>query len=252
MKMPMIGTISTALAVVALSFAVWFVHRENVGLRRQLAVRTQPAATPGPAAVIEPEPAHVLVAAAPSQIHTELLLTRQRLADAEKLTFEKRAKYLAQQAKDAEMLATNHDAQKGLARIENLQNRGQATPSAALQTLLWATFKGDETTMGSVLTISDDDRARVNTLISQLPPESQAQWTPAKIAALYLTSRVNDMAAVEITEERSLDAQHTAVALRFPGYNKHVDIVMTLGPGGWQLVLPNVGRVAEMYLRGNG
>jgi hypothetical protein len=172
-------------------------------------------------------------------IHEELVRARREVAEAEQRAALRHAELRAQAAGDAEALATNRDPQRGLVRLENFANAGQATPSAAFQTLVWAALKGDEATLARLLLLSPPARSAAEELIASLPEDMRRPWTPEKLAALAITSVVMDVSAAAIDSEVRLDAQHATVGLRIPGIDASKSkLGFQLGVEGWQVVVP--------------
>ncbi len=148
------------------------------------------------------------------------------------------AQLAAQTANDAASLASNRDPQRGLVRLENFQNVGQATPNAACQTLVWAALKGDEVALEKLLYLSGTARAKAETILANLPQAAQADWTPEKLAALVFSGIITDVPAAEITGEETIDSQHATVSLRIPGVaTAKSRLNFQLGATGWQVVV---------------
>ncbi|MBE2214307.1 MAG: hypothetical protein IAE82_10590 [Opitutaceae bacterium] len=68
------------------------------------------------------------------------------------------------------------------------RNEGRATARAALQTLAWASDRGDVTTVQAMLVFDDAARTKAEQLFSSMPPEARGSWRS-----------VDDMAASLIT-----------------------------------------------------
>lgn len=172
-------------------------------------------------------------------IHEETVRARREVDAAEQRVALRYAGLRAQAASDAESLAANHDPKRGLVRLENFENVGQATPGAAFQTLVWAALKGDDATLARLLLLSPPARSTAEELIATLPEETRQRWTPEKLAALAMTGVVTDVSAAAITEEVLQDAQHATLGLRIPGVEAAKSkLNFQRGVEGWQAVVP--------------
>jgi hypothetical protein len=81
-------------------------------------------------------------------------------------------------------------------RVEDLTNRGRATPSDALQTLIWAAIKGDDDELAASLVFGEGAREKAEAWRATLPPESQAKFaTLEKLPGLFLAEEVVRKAA---------------------------------------------------------
>jgi hypothetical protein len=63
-----------------------------------------------------------------------------------------------------------------LIRIEDFQNAGQGSPSAAFQTFVWAVAKDDVSALKPLLAISPAGREKLRQFWSELPAESRARF----------------------------------------------------------------------------
>lgn len=150
--------------------------------------------------------------------------------------------YSAQAAaalRDAAALETNRDPRFGLTRLEHFQNRGQATPSAALETLVWAALKGDEATLSSLTTLNSATRAKAEAFIAQLPAEDRAKWTPEKLGQLWFSGLFTEMSSVEIVGESIVNPNEAIVRLRLPNRNEEEKLTLRLTPNGWRVLAPS-------------
>jgi hypothetical protein len=211
-------------------------HRTNAQLRVQLDERrirenrtlvAGPAISRRPAIVGDqgPRPA--------TANETTVCLTRLReeVAAAEKRAVEQ----YAANSEAIEETSTNRNPEKGMARLENFQNVGQASPAAALQTLFWATLKGDEQVMSRTIGWDESVRPQVQALIDNLPESSRARFsTPEQLAALFISKYALDVSAIHISEIAMKDS--TNASLTVEGLVPEAQhLPMHLGPDGWQL-----------------
>lgn len=171
-------------------------------------------------------------------IHAEVERARAELATLERSAVEKQQRRQAKAATDAQALAANHDPAQGLTRLEHCRNVGQATPSAAYQTLVWAALKGDDAMMAQLSTITPAARAQAEAMITRLPEAARARWTPEKIAALFFTGLMNEVSATQVLSEVAGEPQHAALNLRLMAGDREItsSLQWQLGSAGWQVV----------------
>jgi hypothetical protein len=173
-------------------------------------------------------------------LRAELARAREEVARLEKGAVVADEQKRAQLAREAQELVGNRDPERGVTRLEHFRSVGQATPTAAVQTLVWAGLKGDEATLGQLVELTPEARARAEAIIARLPESERASWTPEKISGLFVTALVVDVPALRILETK-LDAagQRAKVTLQFPEHAKHTTqaVPMSRGPEGWRLVI---------------
>ncbi len=179
------------------------------------------------------------LADATQAIHADVVRARSEVADLEKRAAERYAHMTARAAIDAAALENSRDPLKGFTRLEHFQNLGQATPSAAFQTLVWAAMKGDEAVLGQISTISSPARAAAVAMIARLPESARDQWTPEKFAAMFFLGALNEVSAAQILPETPGDAQHTGFGVRLKSGEKETTVPLQwqLGANGWQVVV---------------
>jgi len=172
-------------------------------------------------------------------IQAEVRLARAEVATLERAAAARSEKKQAQASSLAEALANNRDPEKGMVRIENFQNLGRGSPSAALQTLVWAAVKGDNPTLASTLALSDEARARAGALIAGLPEDSRSKYqTPEDLAALAAADMVLSQTAIEITGQTNPDPSNAT--LNVNGLEGGPETLsLHLGADGWQLTIPD-------------
>ncbi len=238
-----IGVLALLVAIAAAGLV--FLHGQNAR------IRTQIAALPprhGATEKLRAENAQVrslLQRAQGSEgdaarvIHEELVRAREQTAELERHAELRRAQIAAQAANDADSLASNHDPRRGLVRLENFQDAGQATPGATFQTIVWAALKGDDALLARLLLLSAPARASAEALIATLPAQERGKWTPEKLAALSITGAVTDISAAAISSETMDDAEHATLDLRIPGVDAAKSkLSLQLGVAGWRAVVP--------------
>lgn len=81
-------------------------------------------------------------------------------------------------------------------RVEELTNRGRATPADAWQTLIWAAMNGQEDELAACLVFTGAAREKAEAWRAALPAEAQAKYTPLeKLPGLFLTEEITRKAA---------------------------------------------------------
>jgi hypothetical protein len=139
--------------------------------------------------------------------------------------------------------STNRDPEKGMTKLEYLQNVGQGTPAAALQALFWAALKGDDQMIAKTVAWDEAVRPQVQALIDRLSEESKARYsTPEQLWALIFSRQALDVSAIHIAETVPKDSANASLAVKgLTTGDAHLS--MYLGPNGWQL------RGGEWHLR---
>ena len=169
-------------------------------------------------------------------LHEELLKARREVTDLE-ITAEKwHGKKMARAAADADALLDNLDPTKGLTRLENFRNAGQATPSAGFQSFVWAVTNEDAKLVSDLCVFDGSAAEFAKAIIAEMPPEERQGWTEKQLAGLYFQAKFSQYPAGQITGEKSVDAQNVIVKLRAPGWPNET-FPMRLGTSGWQVVV---------------
>jgi hypothetical protein len=155
----------------------------------------------------------------------------------------RRAEILAQSAQriaGANPTTDNRDPIRGMTKLEYFRNVGRDTPSNALQTLVWAALKGEESTVVQGVALDASARAHAEKLIADLPENTTPQRSPEQLAALWFESAVLDVHAAQIIREELHDATHATV-LMAGGIGDSATLDLVRSPAGWQLVVPGRG-----------
>jgi hypothetical protein len=176
--------------------------------------------------------------AAARVFHEELVQARATLAELEAKASARHAQMTAQAARDTAALDANRDPTTGLVRLEHFRNVGQATASDAFQTMVWATYTGDDAAFANVCVLSKETRARAEALIQRLPEESRASWTPEKLAQLWVTGVTLELSAAQIVGEQLEDPEHMAVSVRGTRSDQTGKFKFIRAPSGWKAVIP--------------
>lgn len=71
------------------------------------------------------------------------------------------------------------------------QNRGRATPTAAVETALWAAAGGDVATLRQLLQLDEPTRAKADSILARLPEASRAVYASAEhLIAAFTTKAI--------------------------------------------------------------
>ncbi|MES2695613.1 MAG: hypothetical protein V4773_19205 [Verrucomicrobiota bacterium] len=146
------------------------------------------------------------------------------------------------------------------------KNRGCATPSGTLETMLWAAAGGEVAALGDMLYFDGAAEAKINAIYAQLPAEARTQYvSPAQLFAAFTTAAIpigdaqlvwqryngsNEAeACVRITlpDHKPLDSSTTSPrsnldALIGPtwrlGQKNVANFTLRRSDGAWRLVVP--------------
>lgn len=236
--------ILVALAVLLGAGGLTLLHLENRRLQRRLAADAPRARE---AARLREDNARLerLLAAqhhsgesARALLQRDIAQLRAEIARHERTAAQQHAARVALTSRDAAALETNRDPRLGLTRLEHFQNRGQATPSAALETLVWAALKGDEATLANVTTLNSAIRSRAEAFLAELPAEERAQWTPEKLGQLWFSGLFTELSAVQIVGETTVGPDEAVVRLRLANRSGEEKLALRLTPSGWKVLTP--------------
>lgn len=169
-------------------------------------------------------------------LHAEMEQLRGEIADLEQRAEERHANGKANGA----ALAANRDPEAGLVLMENFQDAGRATPSAAFQTMVWAATRGDDRAVASLLAFEPAARERAQAMIAALPEGARAKYpTPESLAALLFADVITGHAAARVMGQAFQDTQHATVTVGFGPTSEGRPLAMQWGATGWQLVVPD-------------
>jgi hypothetical protein len=171
-------------------------------------------------------------------IQAEAQRTRAAIADAEHQAETVHADALARKQREADQMSTNRDPTSGFVRLENFTDCGQATPTAAFCTLVWAASTGDDAKVQKLLKASAATRAKTEAYLAQLPENARNQWTSERFGSLWIASTLTDITALQVTGETHLDAEHAVVTFRVPGMVDDEKVKLNFTPVGWKVLLP--------------
>ena len=182
-------------------------------------------------------------------IHAEVVRVRSQVEELERKARADYAQVRMQAAQDAENLVSNRDPEKGLVRLEYFKNVGQATPSAAFQTFVWAAMKGEDARLAGMIALDAAAREKGLAVVAALPEEARAKYpTLEKLAALFVAAALTAQPAAQISEVVLQDPQHAVLVVRGLT-DKPQKIPLQLEPQGWQVTVSagmaeNLGRWA--------
>jgi hypothetical protein len=125
----------------------------------------------------------------------------------------------------------------GLTPLENLHNAGQQTPGDAVQTLLWATFRGDDRALTNALLLEPEARAKAAGFLATLPESAREKLpTPESFAALFLAEGLTNVTAVRIGDATAIDPDNATI--RVEGIiGRDLQLPARLTSHGWQIVV---------------
>ena len=96
------------------------------------------------------------------------------------------------------------------------ENRGRATPRAAIETVLWAAAGGDLASLENAFELDDATRAQAGALLARLPPEARGDYsTPESLIAGMATRNIPTSSA-QLAWLHETDADHAIVGVLFP------------------------------------
>jgi hypothetical protein len=168
-------------------------------------------------------------------IHADLIQARRELAELEQRAREVRAKAAERSA----AMDANRDPEKALTRLEHFQNLGRGTPGMAVQTLVWAAIKGEDAVLVDALAVTGAEREKAEAFLARLPEASRVKYpTPESLAALAVMGEILRGGALQIVGHTMVDPLHATVRVRTSDEGKEAKLPMRLGPGGWQMVVP--------------
>lgn len=181
---------------------------------------------------------------AAQQVREEIARTRQDIA-----AFEQRIQQGTAAAKSprsspmafGDHYTENRDPEKGPVRLEHFSNLGQATPSAAFQTLIWAIISEENDALVPLFAISPAGRAKLREILAPMSPAIKEQYSPPeKLVGMLAARDFLDEEGFEIAGTSPPDNEGRAIlrVLRVRNGRKNKlekKYPLQLGPTGWQL-----------------
>ncbi len=140
-------------------------------------------------------------------------------------------------AASAQQPKRNTDITRDLVNVGDLRNAGRDTPAAAFETLVWASVHGDESLSG-LIAISPVDHAQTLEYLRRIG----SSRTPEQVAGiLFADELLRKVERVQVLESAQVDPTHVNLKTKTADIaeSEHkTTIPMVLGPGGWQLQMP--------------
>lgn len=130
------------------------------------------------------------------------------------------------------------------------KNLGRATPSAAMETALWAAAGGDLETLVRGLRFDEAARARTEAWFAQMPAEARGRYgSPERLLAL-LIARETPLGGMRVAQE--IEQGPDDVALRVllrpvDGSVKNTGFTLHREPDGWKFVVS--AEAVERFMR---
>ena len=122
------------------------------------------------------------------------------------------------------------------------KNAGQATPEAAVETMLWAAVGGDVDMLSGAITLPPNARAKVEALLARLPEAARAQYrTPEQLMALMLAREAGQVSGMQVLGAQEITADTVLVRVRVGsegGQTKDDSWPFHRSATGWKLVMP--------------
>lgn len=172
-------------------------------------------------------------------VRREIDSLRTEIARLEQKSAQHHAARASRTSQDEAAVESNRDPRLGLTRLEHFQNRGRATPSAALETLVWAALSGDEATLADITALNSATRARAEAFIAQLSPEERATWTPEKLGQLWFTGLFTELSAAQIVGETIVAYDEAIVRLRLANRDGEEKLSLRRTSTGWKVLAPS-------------
>lgn len=95
------------------------------------------------------------------------------------------------------------------------KNAGRATPSAAVETVLWAAAGGDVDTVAGLIALDPSARAKAEALFARLPDAARAEYgSPEKLVALFLAKDAAVVSGMQILGQRDVTPDLIGVRVR--------------------------------------
>ncbi len=121
------------------------------------------------------------------------------------------------------------------------KNAGRATPSAAVETVLWGAAGGDIESVGSAIEFTASAREKAQAMFDRLPEESRAKYgSPENLMALLLAKDVDKVSGMQVLGTRELSPDNVGMRLRFGnelGQTKEQSLLLHRANDGWKILL---------------
>lgn len=211
--------VCSALAVGGGLVATLGLRQRNAQLRRQIAQVHAGTTRPDPVATATARPA------SPQTLSAQLDAARRELAELE--------------ARDRRGVAAPAPdlVPAGLTRLEDLHDAGQQTPGAVVQTLLWASYRGENDALANALLLEPEARAKAADFLATLPESAREKLPrPESFAGLFLAEGLTNVTAVRIGDTTAIDPDNATV--RVEGImGRDLQLPVRRTARGWQIVV---------------
>lgn len=121
------------------------------------------------------------------------------------------------------------------------KNAGRGTPTAAVETVLWAAVGGDIDVLADAISLDAGARAKAEMLLAGLPPAARAHYaSPEKLVALFTAKDVPVGASMRVVARPSAPADDAKVTLVLQGETatRAIELTLRQRDGNWRLVVP--------------
>lgn len=240
----------TAVVLVTGATAVFLQHRDNLGLRRELAqlrdeMRTQGSRAAAAVPVESPRVTANTSEAMKPMDGSDLAALRQEITALRRSTQELTQFAQAAQAAAAvkSMSGTESSVATKIVPVEALRNAGRATPEAATETVLWAAAGGDVDTLSNSLVFTPTAREKADAWFASLSDGTRQQYgSPEKIMSLMIAKEAAGLSGMQVVGQKEIMADNVAMRVRFAstdGKTKDDNLVLRRDSSGWRMVLPD-------------
>lgn len=234
---------AATLALLLLSGAAWVgLHKYNQHLRGKIADQAGPAReVPGLRAdnarlqrlIAQTQPGG---SAAEQAMAAELENARTELRELQQQRERQVAAKSSRAQQERAALDTNRNPETGPVRIEHFQNLGRATPSAALQTLIWAAVTGADDALAASIWLEPASRAQLEELLAGFTPAVRAKYrTPEKLVSIFIAADIFKNAAAEIRRQANDGPDRVILHVRMGDKTREAPLPMLRTADGWRL-----------------
>jgi hypothetical protein len=135
--------------------------------------------------------------------------------------------------------------------IASLRNVGNATPAAALESLVWAKENLAVSALSRLIALDGTARSEAEAILAQQPASERAKHgvnTPEDLVAFCLAGIGKPLTGFQVTEQKPRDADHISarVVVQLPQEGKGSrQFDLQRSAAGWQWVIP-AGLVHEL------
>jgi hypothetical protein len=134
------------------------------------------------------------------------------------------------------------EAGRGELAARNWRIEGNATPRAALVSVLWAASRGDVDQLASLLGFSPEVRTQAEAMFGRLPAAAQLEYGgPEKVVATLLSGSFPRDAATASIVESDESGDEASIDLRVgraDGQSRTNTFGLDHGANGWHLLVP--------------